>query len=467
MQTQVQKEWIENAIERAKLLGMLNYLPNGELTHVPFSLSPFAISKSELKNMIKLTSYFNELMINVSQNWDFLHEHLSPIAQNDTFIKMLLKLRKNEITQSNQLLIQRNDFFLINDGEKNITKNDDDENNVSSDSLIRQVEINTISVSFPFLITQLCRLHRYYFEQNKIDEIVKNNPLIHIANHFSKAHKKYGYKDGIILLVAKKNEHNLFDQVGLEQIVWEKYRIKTVRKSLSEIFENATLKNGHLVLDGQVVAITYYRSGYSPTDFIEKNSFEGRKLIEASSTIQVPNLEIQLAGMKKIQQVLTNPKIISEFLEPEISRIILKNFVKMNSLDEIFITNPETISASKWASLYPEMFVLKPQREGGGNNYFGREITNVINKLNEKQLNTYVLMEKINPKTHPAIIVVNRKAEELSCVSEIGRYGICYAENGIIKSNDDIGYLVRTKSEKINEGGVCAGFSCLNSLKNC
>ena len=40
MQTQVQKESIENAIEQAKLFGMLKYLPEGELTHAPFSLSP-------------------------------------------------------------------------------------------------------------------------------------------------------------------------------------------------------------------------------------------------------------------------------------------------------------------------------------------------------------------------------------------------------------------------------------------
>ena len=45
----MQKEWIINAIERAKLFGMLNYLPGGELNHIPFSLSPFPISKSILK----------------------------------------------------------------------------------------------------------------------------------------------------------------------------------------------------------------------------------------------------------------------------------------------------------------------------------------------------------------------------------------------------------------------------------
>ena len=49
-------------------------------------------------------------------------------------------------------------------------------------------------------------------------------------------------------------------------------------------------------------------------------------------------------------------------------------------------------------------------------------------------------------------------------MSEVGRYGICFADNGVLESNKDAGYLVRTKAETINEGGVCAGFACLNSL---
>ena len=46
MQTQEQKELIENAIEQAKLHGILKYLPEGQLTHAPFSLSPFSMTAS-------------------------------------------------------------------------------------------------------------------------------------------------------------------------------------------------------------------------------------------------------------------------------------------------------------------------------------------------------------------------------------------------------------------------------------
>ena len=464
MQTQVQKEFIENAIERAKLFGMLNYLPDGNLTHTPFSLSPYSISNSELNEMIDLTTHFSELMINVSQNWDFLEEHLKPIAKNDHFIRILLDLRKKEVTQNKQLLIQRNDFFLVNDEQINYNKTNNKGFEDSSESILRQVEINTVSVSFPFLITQLARLHKYFYEQNKLKAIIKNNPIKHVVDAFANALEAYDAKSSIILLVAQSKENNLFDQIGLEQLLWDYHKIKTVRKSLSEIYEICRLKDGHLILEGEIVALTYYRAGYSPDDFIEDEAIKGRQLIEASSTIQVPNLSIQLAGMKKIQQLLTKPEIISKFVSPEISKLILKTFVKFHTLDEIIDTPRGNVSASEWVSLNPHEYVLKPQREGGGNNFFGKEITNILSKIQKSNFNTYVLMENINAKTHPAILVVDGKAENLSCISEVGRYGICTAENGKVINNNDIGYLVRTKSENVKEGGVCAGFACLNSL---
>ena len=222
MQTQVQKESIENAIEQAKLFGMLKYLPEGGLTHAPFSLSPYSISTSDLQEMIELTPYFSELMINVSQDWGFLDETLSPISKTDPFLKMLLDLREHEVSQSRQLLVQRNDFFLIKD---DIGKGGHDSSSSGEDtsaSALRQVEINTVSASFPFLITQLTRLHQHIFEQ-----IIPNNPLKPVVDSFAKAIKYYGSTDAIMLLVSQPAESNRFDQLGLEQLLWDEYKIQT------------------------------------------------------------------------------------------------------------------------------------------------------------------------------------------------------------------------------------------------
>ena len=464
MQTQVQNESIEIAIERAKLYGMLKYLPDGRLTHAPFSLSPYSISAADMQEMTELTSYFSELMIHVSQDWAFLDQYLSPISESDPFLKMLLDQRAREVTQSKQLLVQRNDFFLIRDELNNCGQDSSSSDGDTSASALRQVELNTVSASFPFLITQLARLHQNLFEQNMMEQIVPNNPLGPVVDAFAKAIHHYGSTDATMLMVSQSAESNRFDQLGLEQLLWDKYKIQTMRKTLTEIYEIGSLREGHLILAGKLVALTYYRAGYTPDDFRTSEALKGRQLIEASSTIQVPDLPMQLAGMKKIQQVLTRPEVLSAFVSKEISQRFLKTFAAMHSLDEIIETPDGEKRASAWAAKNPDKYVLKPQREGGGNNYFDSDIPIKLADMQPEEQDAYVLMEKIEAETHPAILVVNGNAETLTSVSEIGRYGICFADNGVVESNQDVGYLVRTKAENVNEGGVCAGFACLNSL---
>ena len=332
MQTQVQNESIEIAIERAKLYGMLKYLPDGRLTHAPFSLSPYSISAADLQEMTELTSYFSELMIHVSQDWAFLDQYLSPISESDPFLKMLLDQREQEVTQSKQLLVQRNDFFLIRDELRNCGQDSSSSDGDTSASALRQVELNTVSASFPFLITQLTRLHQNLFEQNMMEQIVPNNPLGPVVDAFAKAIHHYGLTDAIMLMVSQSAESNRFDQLGLEQLLWDKYKIQTMRKTLTEIYENGNLREGHLILAGKLVPLTYYRAGYTPDDFHTSEALKGRQLIEASSTIQVPDLPMQLAGMKKIQQVLTRPEILSAFVSKEISQRFLKTFADRKSV---------------------------------------------------------------------------------------------------------------------------------------
>ena len=464
MQTQEQKDLIQNAIEQAKLHGILKYLPEGDLTHTPFSLSPYTMTESVFEEMVELTVPFSELMIRVSRNTDFLAHHLEPIAAIDPFLKMLLDCRSREITQSKQLLVQRNDFFIANVKQYIDKQNSHTANKITEGAVLRQVELNTVSASFPFLITRLNQLHKNLFEQNKLPEVIQNNPLDAVVDVFAHAVQNYGISESVILMVVQPDEKNIFDQLGLEQHLWVKYRIATVRKTLTEIQTDGKLRQGHLVVDGKTVAVTYYRAGYSPDDFPSQEAFKGRQLIEASSTIQVPDLAMQLSGMKKIQQVLTKKEVLADFVSAEISGRFLKTFAKMHTLDEIINTPEGEVSASERLSKHADDYVLKPQREGGGNNYFGSDILKLLPTIKKEEQKAYILMEKIQAVPHSSLQVVNGQAETLNCISEIGRFGICFAENGEVKNNLDAGYLVRTKSKNVNEGGVCAGFACLNTI---
>ena len=464
MQTQEQKEFIQNAIEQVKLHGILKYLSDGKLTHAPFSLSPYTMTESVFEEMAELTAPFSELMIRVSRSPDFLAHHLEPIAAIDTFLKMLLDCRSREITQNRQLLVQRNDFFIANEKHYTDKQNSHPAEKTPEGAVMRQVELNTVSASFPFLITRLNQLHKNLFEQNKLPKVIQNNPLDAVVDAFAHAVQNYGISDSLILVVVQPDEKNIFDQLGLEQHLWVKYKIATVRKTLTEIHRDGKLRQGHLVVDDKTVAVTYYRAGYTPDDFPVQEAFKGRQLIEASSTIQVPDLAMQLSGMKKIQQVLTKQEYLSDFVSEEISGRFLQTFAKMHTLDEIINTPEGDVSAAEWLSKHPDDYVLKPQREGGGNNYFGSDILKLLPVIKKEEQKAYILMEKIQAVPHYSLQVVNGQAETLNCVSEIGRFGICFAENGEIKNNRDAGYLVRTKAINVNEGGVCAGFACLNTI---
>ena len=93
--------------------------------------------------------------------------------------------------------------------------------------------------------------------------------------------------------------------------------------TLEDIAREGRLREGHLAVGGEVAAITYLRAGYGPEDFQSEDAFRGRALIEASSTIAVPGLYAQLAGTKKVQQLLTGPGLLRKFLSPpEASRVV-------------------------------------------------------------------------------------------------------------------------------------------------
>jgi len=87
-----------------------------------------------------------------------------------------------------------------------------------------------------------------------------------------------------------------------------------------------------------------------------------------------------------------------------------------------------------------------------------------LRSLSEEESHAYILMERINPPQHQAQLMREGNVLETSCISEIGRFGVCLAQRQEILFNRDVGYLVRTKAADQNEGGVSAGYAYLNSL---
>ncbi|NDU79271.1 hypothetical protein GWI34_42830, partial [Actinomadura sp. DSM 109109] len=54
----------------------------------------------------------------------------------------------------------------------------------------------------------------------------------------------------------------------------------------------------------------------------------------------------------------------------------------------------------------PERYVIKPQREGGGNNVYGPAVAAALTGgMDEGALAGHILMERIFPSTSPAVFV--------------------------------------------------------------
>lgn len=76
----------------------------------------------------------------------------------------------------------------------------------------------------------------------------------------------------------------------------------------------------------------------------------------------------------------------------------------------------------------PERFVLKPQREGGGNNVYGLNVRDAIIKMKEsKERTAWILMERIHPPLSKGYVIragETREPQLDDLVSELGIFGV-------------------------------------------
>ena len=176
----------------------------------------------------------------------------------------------------------------------------------------------------------------------------------------------------------------------------------------------------------------------------------------------MPTVASQLAGSKKIQQMLALPAVLTRFLgQPEANQVAA-SFAGLYEPEQT--VRGEEMPAWRAAVAHPERFVLKPQREGGGNNLFGSEMGDFLASSTAETRSPYILMERLQPEPREALMVMEGELLREQSVSEIGRFGTLLADGEDIPINRDVGYLVRTKPEGIVEGGVSAGFGYLDSL---
>jgi len=82
-------------------------------------------------------------------------------------------------------------------------------------------------------------------------------------------------------------------------------------------------------------------------------------------------------------------------------------------------------------------------------------------------LKQFMIMDRINPPMIKAFMAKDGKLHEIESLSELGLYSFLLLdtskdEESKILRNENFGTLMRTKASHSNEGGVNAGYSCID-----
>ncbi|KAK1584664.1 hypothetical protein Q3G72_035007 [Acer saccharum] len=402
-------------------------VPGVGMMHAPFSLLPMSFPENQFKVACEVAPIFNELVDRVSLDGKFLQDSLSRTKKVDVFTARLLDIHSKmlEINKKEdiRLGLHRSDYML-------------DEQT----KLLLQIELNTISSSFPGLGSLVTELHRnlliHYGEQLGLDskKIPGNTAVKQFAEVLAKAWTEYNNPRAVVLVVAQPEE-----------------QIDT---------EGELLPDGTLLVGGQAVAVVYFRAGYTPIDYPSESEWRARLLMEQSSAVKCPSISYHLAGTKKIQQELAKPNVLERFLDnkEDIAKV-RKCFAGLWSLDDSEIVSH--------AIEKPELYVMKPQREGGGNNIYGEDVRETLLRLRKEgseENAAYILMQMIFPSVSPTFLMRDGICHKDHAISELGIYGAYLRNKDKVIMNEQCGYLMRTKVSSSKEGGVAAGFAVLDSI---
>ncbi|XP_073327287.1 glutathione synthetase-like [Pagrus major] len=462
MNTSLIQELADVAKDVALLQGVLMRIqetPNSSelVTYAPFTLFPTPVPKAVFLQALAVQTHYNTLVDKISQDPDFLEEALASTIAVDDFTARLFRIHQQILkegrSQSIVLGLNRSDYML-------------DQRDDGSSSL-KQIEINTFAASFGGLSSRTPDVHRQILKMaGRLEEsqrILDNNPAAGLARAVAKAWELYGSERAVVMFLVEESQRNIFDQRYIESELWKR-NIPTKRKRFDDVCETGSLdQDKRLFVDGQEVAVVYFRNGYMPQNYLSEKTWDARLLMERSLAVKCPDISTHLAGTKKVQQVLAKPGVLEKFFpdQPQVVEQIRATFAGLYTLD----IGPEGDKTVAMALAAPDQFVLKPQREGGGNNIYGSEICQVLQGVKESTERTaYILMDKIHPAPVQNYLLRRDAPLQISnCLSELGVFGVYVRQGKDTVMNDCVGHLLRTKSSEHSDGGVAAGVAVLDN----
>ncbi|KAM7410833.1 hypothetical protein PAMA_021002 [Pampus argenteus] len=462
MNTTLIKDLADVAKDTALLQGVLmrsKETPNSSelVTYAPFTLFPTPVPKDAFLQALAVQTHYNTLVDKISQDPDFLQEALAGTIAVDDFTARLFRIHQQILkegkSQSIVLGLNRSDYML-------------DQREDGSSSL-KQIEINTFAASFGGLSSRTPDVHRHVLKvAGRLEEsqrLLDNNPAAGLAGAVAKAWELYGSERAVVMFLVEENQRNIFDHRYVENELWKR-KIPTVRRRFDDVCKTGSLdQDKRLFVDGCEVAVVYFRNGYMPQHYTSEQIWDARLMMERSLAVKCPDIGTHLAGTKKVQQVLARPGVLEKFFpdQPQVVEQIRATFAGLYTLD----MGPEGDKTVEMALAAPDRFVLKPQREGGGNNIYGSEICQVLEGVKDGAERTaYILMDKIHPASVQNYLLRRDAPLKISnCLSELGAFGVYVRRGKDMVMNECVGHLLRTKSSEHSDGGVAAGVAVLDN----
>ncbi|XP_064640125.1 glutathione synthetase-like [Lineus longissimus] len=429
-----------------------------KVTIPPMTLLPSPIKRTLFNFGKQIQTDYNLLYHRVAHDYDFLKDAFGKIRETDDFIRRLFELYQIVLDEGGMpsicLEISRSDYMV-------------DRRKEDGPGMIKQIEYNTIACSMAGLATAAYDCHKFLLEKLGRSGLATHLPVNTandgLAEGMVSAWELYNAEESVILFLVEPFVYNIYDVQQVETAIKKvNEKVQVVLATFLEVNEKATLtEDKRLILNGQEVAVVYYRTGYVPQNYCTEKEWNAKTMMERSKAVKCPAVNYQLAGMKKIQQVLCEPGMVEKFIEdPDAASDVRETFAYQYSLD-----GPEGDSAIQLAMESPEKYVLKPQREGGGHNIYSDDIPKLLDKIKDtEERNNYILMELIHPlENHNYIMKANALAYSGDVISELGIFGVLISSGDTILRNNTVGHLLRTKPVGISEGGIASGAAGLDS----
>ncbi|KAL3113305.1 hypothetical protein niasHT_018920 [Heterodera trifolii] len=409
----------------------------------PFSLFPTPFPRNLFRLAEKVQKAFNLLYFRISNDFEFLSETFEPVAKTNENVRRMLNILKQVhdegIKQTKTVVLARSDYMchVITDKETNEQKYE-----------LKQIEMNAGQIGGLSVSSRITEMHRRTLWRAGIDatkdQVPDNEAGLGAAEVLYKAWKAFGDPNAIILFVASRTSKNRYGQRHIE------YDITNLAEA-----EGKAIQIVRLSLPG---CAKMYKDG-------NEYDWETLLMFERSTTIMSPTIALDLATQKKVQQILAKPGMVEHYLEDqlEIVPLVRSTFAGLWSLTD---KDEETQKAINDAIAHPEKYVIKPNLEGGGHNFFDEKLRKKLQEFTDEEREAHILMQKLSAMRVKNFMMRGHKKPQFGeMTTELGIFGFLLGDrsDGKVLHNVQRGHFMRTKLAEVNEGGVSHGTGVFDS----